>query len=585
VTAIGIRFQQYSLAALAPLVAILFWSGTRDPVNLPKATLAASVAILLAAVSLVRTVATRRLTLPIAPVVWAVAAFAMGLLAATALSDVPGASVSGTFGRNDGLLLYGSCVVLFLVGARCLDAEGARWLLIGLLGGGTFAAGYGLLQYFDLDPINWADVGLSPVIAAFGNPDFESGYLGIAVPAAAWGALTRTWSTPWRVGCALLAAGFIAVALLSSSVQGPLAAMAGVGVLGAALLLERGGAWARRGLLGLGAAVLVLASVTLIGLLAGVGPGERLTSAGSLNARKWYWGSALSMWRQHPLSGVGLDRYGAYYRSVRPDAAAAINNYSDAAHSVPLHLLATGGLLVALPYLVVVVLVVGVLVRGLRRQQGEARLLLAALGGAWVAYQVQSMVSIDEPGLAVTHWLLAAGVVAAANPLQFYVRVLPGAVLPRVRKGRGAVVDTAPPAVWSSATLAISAGVCVGALIVFWLVLKPLRADHNARSAAVELAQGNGNAALDRLDRATRLAPYQYVYWLQRGQFLERVKQPTLAASSYAAGLKRDPRAYDLLVAAAALARVQNDRTSLDRYSRQLSLVDPSGRWRVTVGS
>ncbi len=57
------------------------------------------------------------------------------------------------------------------------------------------------------------------------------------------------------------------------------------------------------------------------------------------------------------MTGVGLDRYGAYYRSVRPAAAAEAANFTDAAHSVPLHLLATGGLLVALPYVALVLTV------------------------------------------------------------------------------------------------------------------------------------------------------------------------------------------------------------------------------------
>lgn len=581
--AFGIVMQRWVLISLMPLLAIVFWSGATDPVNLPKATLAALAALIVLVVGAVRVAATRRLLVPLTPSLLAAAVFAAGLVVATVTSDVPGASFAGALGRSDGLLLYGACVVVFVIGLRVWDQASARWLLRSLLAGGLFAASYGLLQELGIDAINWADTGLSPVIGTFGNPDFESAYVGIVVPAAAWGALTRTWAIGLRVASGALLATSLLVALLSSSVQGLLAGAAGLVVVAAAVLLNRGGRLARRGLLAMGAAVSLLGVVVVVGLLAGVGPGERLTSAGSLTARKWYWGSALRMWQQHPFTGVGLDRYGAHYRAVRPAAAAAASNYSDAAHSVPLHLLSTGGLLAALPYAAVVLLVGWALVQGLRRLEAEPRLLLSGLGGAWLAYQVQSLVSIDQPGLAVTHWLLAAGVVAVGTPPRLWERLLPGAVVPVSRKGRAAPMPQRPVPVWSAASVAVCAGVVALGLAGLWQSLKPLRADHAARAAAVALASGDGNEAFDRLKAATRLAPYEQAYWLRSGKFLEQVKQPALAAASYASGVRHDPRAYDTLVAGAVLASAQKDQAALDRYSRLLARVDPSGGWRKSL--
>lgn len=581
-TAFGVSAQRGVLIGLLPLLAIAFWSGTTDPVNLPKATLAAVAALVAVTVGLVRVAALRRLTVPLTPALWAALALGAGLLVATLTSDVPGASWAGTLGRSDGLLLYGACLALFLVGLRVLDAATARWLVLALLAGGAFAASYGLLQRLRLDLIRWADVGISPVIGTFGNPDFESAYLGIVVPAAVWGALTGSWSRGWRAASGALAALCLLVALLSSSVQGLLAGGAGTVVLAVAVLLNRGGRPARLGLAAIGAAAALVGLTVGAGVLAGVGPGSRVLSAGSLTARKWYWEAALQMWRQHPLTGVGLDRYGAYYRSARPAAAAAVSNYSDAAHSVPLHLLATGGLAVAVPYLVVVALVGWALVTGLRRLDGEARLLLGALGGAWVAYQVQSLVSIDQPGLAATHWLLAAAVVAVGAAPRMYERLLPGAVVPVGRKGRAAAAAPLPPA-WTPVTLVVCAVVGAFALTGLWLTLKPLRADAAARAAAVAVVRGEGNTAYDRLQTATRLAPYQQAYWLQRGKFLEQVKQTALAAQSYAEGARRDPRAYDVLLAGALLAKTQKDQAALDRYSRLLAIVDPSNGWRKSL--
>jgi O-antigen ligase len=565
-------------------MAIVFWSGASDPVNLPKMSLAVTFALLLICVSGVRIAVTRRIALAVGPSGWAAGAFGLALLLATATSDVPGMSVAGIHGRNDGLLLYGACVALFFVGLRVLDEASARWLLLGLLAGGLFSASYGLLQHFKIDAINWADTGISPVIGAFGNPDFESGYLGIVVPAAVWGALTRTWGKAWRLSSLLLAVGCLVVALISSSVQGPLSAVAGLGVLAFGVLLNKAAPWAKWMLAGLSVVGVLIAALVVTGLSTGAGPGDRLSSAGSLQARKWYWTSALRMWRHHPLTGVGPDRYGAYFRSVRPEAAAAVNNYSDAAHSVPLQMLSTGGLLLAASYAAFVLLVGLALVTGLRRLDGERRLVLAGAGGAWLAYQVQSLVSIDEPGLAVTHWLLAACVVAVGAPPRMLERLLPGAVVPVVRKGRAAPALQPPAAVWSGVNVTLCASVTILGLVGLWQALVPLRADHAARAASVDLVQGDGNAAYKNVKVATRLAPYEQVFWLQQGRFLEQVKQPALAAAAYASGVKHDPRAYDVLLAGAVLAKAQNDVTALDRYRRQLTRVDPSGGWRSAVG-
>src|SRR4051794_15102504 len=106
---LGVSAQRVVLSALAGLVAAVFWSGLTDAVNLPKVTLTAVAAILVAAIGLVRVAVTRRLVLLNAPVVWAAVGLGLGLVIATVTSDVPAVSWAGNLGRGDGLMLYGSC--------------------------------------------------------------------------------------------------------------------------------------------------------------------------------------------------------------------------------------------------------------------------------------------------------------------------------------------------------------------------------------------------------------------------------------------------------------------------------------------
>jgi tetratricopeptide (TPR) repeat protein len=146
-----------------------------------------------------------------------------------------------------------------------------------------------------------------------------------------------------------------------------------------------------------------------------------------------------------------------------------------------------------------------------------------------------------------------------------------------------AVLDTSPPLVWSGATLAVSTAACIVGLLAFWLVLKPLRASYDIRGAALALSRGEGNLALERYNAATRLAPYEGSYWLQRGKFFEQVKRPEQAATSYAKGVQHDPRSWDVLVAGATLAKAQGDTATLVRYARALDALDPAGTWHKRV--
>jgi O-antigen ligase len=577
----GSTFQRWLLVALLPLMAIVFWSGSSDPVNVTKTTVAMTAALALAVSGAIRVALRRRIGLD--AVLLVALLLGLALVVATLFSDVPGLSVAGTFGRSDGLLLYLSCLTLLCIGTGAFAAGPARPVLYGLLAGGAFAAAYGLLQKAGIDPVDWANIGLSPVIGTFGNPDFESAYLGIVIPGAAWGVLTTTWGRPWRIASGALLLAAAGTAVLTSAVQGPVAAVSGLAVVAAAVLLERGGEWGRRGVAVLVGVVAVAALVAAVGIAAGVGPGSRLEAIGSLKARRWYWSAAVEMWRRHPWTGVGLDRYGAYYRSARPAAAAAATNYSDAAHSVPLHLLATGGLLVLLPYLALVLLVAGLLVAGLRRHDGERRLLLAGLGGAWVAYEVQSLVSIDQPGLAVTGWVLAGSVAGVAGVPVLREWRLPGAVDPAPTKGRKGVPVVTPAAQWSGTAYAVTAVVVVAAVLGFWQAVKPLRAAHASRSGAISLVAGKGNDAFAAMNTATRLAPYEQSYWLQRGRFLEQVQQPSLALASFRRGLAEDPRSYDLAVAMARLATAQSDDALREQAEGVLRRVDRSGRWQQAV--
>ncbi len=583
----SLRFDRGVLAAAVVLTCILFTAKSADPVNVIKLT-----ALLLCAIALVASAAVRVVQLRVAQVPWGLpAAAAVALLVAflvtTVTAPVTTTAVLGAYGRNSGLLAYASAIVLFLAGLRLLGGREARVLVSGVVIAGLFTATYGLMQLVGWDSVPWNNP-FNPIIAALGNPDFASGYMGIAAPVAVGGALWNGWDPPWRIACAVTAVLCLVAAVLSSAVQGPIAAAGGLAVVALAVLLDQPAKQRNLGLAVLGAVAALGTAVLLVGATLQAGPARPFFTGISYDARSWYWGAALRMFGDQPALGVGLDQYGNYWRTTRSAASVAgqgAQGFSDSAHSVPLQMLAQGGVLLALTYLAFVGLVGFALVRGLVRTSGPDRVLLAAVGGGWVAYQVQSVVSIDQVPLIVLHFALAGGVVAAAGASKLREVRLPGAPKPVVvpaRKGKSK--KGRPPVAaprkrrQTTADKVLVGSVGVVALVAAFYALVPLRADTAVRAGDTAVSSGNRATALEAYRRATDLVPGRALYWSKQGQYLQRTKQPDKALAAFRNGVQADDfDINNIKVAAEAADRTGDVTLTRELYERAVGL-DP---WRT----
>jgi hypothetical protein len=146
--------------------------------------------------------------------------------------------------------------------------------------------------------------------------------------------------------------------------------------------------------------------------LINVGPLASYLFTTSLENRGFYWRAAVNMLMNHPLFGVGMDGYGEWYRRSRTLEDTLVNPgiTADTAHNVFLDIASNGGIPLLLAYLAILVLVVVSIVRVLKRAEGFNPYFAAAAGG-WVAFQVQSFISINQIGLAIWGWILSGLVV------------------------------------------------------------------------------------------------------------------------------------------------------------------------------
>jgi putative inorganic carbon (HCO3(-)) transporter len=574
------------IAATVALTAMVFTSEALDPVNVPKLTVLLLAAVALATTAAYRAVRHRVVALPTGVPAAAAGSLLVALVLSTAVAPAYGTALHGAYGRNSGLLAYGCALLLFFALLRSCARGGVHIIALGIGAAGLFTASYGMLQRLGFDAVPWNNP-FNPIIAALGNPNFAAAYMGICAPVAVGGALWTGWSTPWRVASGATAALCLLTASLSNAAQGPLAAAAGLWVVALALALDTRSRNRRLYLTAIGTAALAGVAVVAVGAVFRSGPLASLFTGISYDARRYYWEAALTMLRDRPILGVGMDQYGGFWRSARSEQAVAQlggPSYTDSAHSVPLQMLAQGGVVLGLAYAAFVTVIAVALVQGLRRLHGQQRLLLAMLGGSWVAYQVQSVVSIDQVPLIVLHVVTAGAVLAATGAVRLRELRLPGAVAPPVvspndartkRRIKAAAAPrtrrvTAPDAVALTAVGAI-------ALVLVWVSFAPLRANVAAKDGDAALRIGDGNAALDAYHRASELVPRLPYPWVKKGELFAGATPPQsdLAQEAYLEAAKRDPRDPNVRRAAANHAESADELDRARELYQEALALDP----------
>jgi hypothetical protein len=129
----------------------------------------------------------------------------------------------------------------------------------------------------------------------------------------------------------------------------------------------------------------------------------------SVTYRGDYWRAGWKMSTENPLFGVGLDSYGDWYRRARTVEATLRRGpdvVSNAAHNVLLDLSSNGGFPLLAIYLFMMVLVVIAAFKVVKRTAGFDP-VFSGLFAVWIAYQAQSIISLNQLGLAVWGWIIS----------------------------------------------------------------------------------------------------------------------------------------------------------------------------------
>jgi O-antigen ligase len=376
----------------------------------------------------------------------------------------------GAYSRANGAMSYLSIILIaitVLISARLNNVNRIFQILALAL---LFNAIYGYLQFSGNDFVDWVNP-YNPIIGTLGNPNFSSSILGLTSLATICYATFATKSIYMRSALGILGLAGVILSYLTESIQGPLTFLAGL------TIASLGSLWIsnKRAIFYPLSALVVVGGTFLIYSMFGYGPLGATLFQYTLKLRFRYWQAAIEMMQNHPWLGVGIDSYGEYFR--RSKSLPLIQSYgpelmTNNAHSTPFQLGATLGVPFFLIYIALQIYVIVRFVKAFADPSANAKPLLG-LFAVWVAFQLQSLISLDQLGLSIWGWVLGAAIIGLS--FDGATSVAPPAV-----KGRKKIEKTkeVPPAF-------LKPGIAIGAIVGFMIALTPIRADL-AMKAAME---------------------------------------------------------------------------------------------------
>ena len=354
--------------------------------------------------------------------------FSLSLTAAAAMSDHLYTSVFGQQGRLNGILSYFGLIIISIAAALIARAQLARNFLIFALSVGLILSIYGFIQIQDKDFIPWNNP-YNTVITTAGNPNFSAAIMAIFATMTYGSALNKIFSKKLRIFSLALTLFLVYIIYSTNARQGLISIFIGFSVITTVWL------YSLKKIIGR----LFIIMSSFIGIFAvlgifQIGPLTSFLYKSSVSVRGYYFRAGIEMFKANPWFGVGIDRYGSYfseYRELQYPLKYGFAISSNNAHNVPIQFFATGGIFVGVIYLAIILYVFKRSLIAIKLSEIPDRYFISTLFGAWLAYQAQSLVSIDSPGASVLGWLLSGTLVG----LSLHKRQFTNSSTARIKEG------------------------------------------------------------------------------------------------------------------------------------------------------
>jgi len=503
---------------------VVIWGSVTDPVNTPKLFILGSAAFASGAIAF----AIGAKELWRSSRLWLIGSilFIVFSISAIVNSSSPlEQNIYGTYGRNTGFVTYLALLLISTAATLIRQRTNFNLIIYGLFAAGVTNVAYCLWAISFGDFIGWNNP-YGNILGTFGNPNFIGAFLGIFITALAAYVVAPGISWKYR-GLALIT---VAIGLFeikeSHAVQGLVVSAAGFSIIG--FYFIRSKFKSNLILAGYTVVIAVLGFISLMGALQ-KGPFTSFIYKTSVSLRGEYWQAGWNMASQFPFTGVGMDAYGDWYRRAR-DGQALITPgpevVTNAAHNIPFDILSNGGWPLFITYLFLIALATIAIIKVTVRNKNYDGTFIA-LAVAWACYQIQSVISISQIGLAVWGWVLSGVVIAYEI----------------ATRGSGTSGSSAPSKPKRekeqifSATAIGGIGLVVGALIV----VPPLSSDMKWKSAITK-----GDLALVKAALVpSYMTPTDTNRLLNMVSILENSKLPDVAYEYAKKAVEFNPESFD----------------------------------------
>jgi O-antigen ligase len=312
-----------------------------------------------------------------------------------------------TFRRN-GALTYTGFAIFFLVAAKFIRFENIKIGFNKLLIVGLITSAYAFVQLSGNDFVQWSDHG-SSVITTLGNSNFAGASMAIFLVLIFGQVFIKSFNIYYRILASIVSTMLLFAIFPTNARQALIILSFGLFLIIATKIYELN---KRIGLL-----VFLISGITSIFAVLGtlqVGPLKDLLYKPSISIRGYYWRAGMDMFRDHPLFGVGVDNYGAFFKEYRDPQYALNYGYgitSSNAHNVFIQNFATGGLFVGALYILLQALIMYKGLKLIKNNQSERRFIATLVFIGWLSFQAQSFISIDNIGISIWGWILGGTII------------------------------------------------------------------------------------------------------------------------------------------------------------------------------
>jgi O-Antigen ligase len=555
-----ITLISYGMAAVSLTV---FTSGVTDPVNVTKLFVLSG--FIVAAVA---TLDKERIKFLIEA--HKVSILALGIFVCVSIivlidSSAPfEQSLYGVYGRNNGFLLYILLAILFVSTLRTMQNNYFQRIINAMWITGLVNVIYGLWVIIFGDFIGWNNP-YGSLLGTLGNPNFAGSLMGMFSAVVVVKLVQPNGTTRDKVIALVILVLLLVAIRETNAVQGRvlLATSSAVVIFYLIWALKK----SSRALIIYFVTVIPIGILSLLGTLQ-IGPLTKFLYKTSVSLRGEYWSAAIETGLRNPWTGVGFDSFGDWYRRTRRDSSLILpgpDTVTNAAHNVFLDIFSFGGFPLLVSYICLNLIVLVSIINQTRRNRTFDPVFVS-LVTIWLGYQLQSVISINQIGLAVWGWGLSGCIIAYEKN---YSRSNKESMTD-VKSGKHKRKQNSSPS--------FSLRLFAGSLIGFSMAFPPLNADIKWSSAQKSMLASDFENVLTRT-------------WLNP---MNSIKIEATVAQLEASGLHELAHKYALIAVEfnpnsyyswENLFRIKNSTPSEKKLARQKLLTLEPNFERIDVGA